>query len=43
MRHPKFRERISEEPQEMLEKKNGYVTRAAWPALVYERPVLGFS
>jgi len=27
MRHPKFRERISEEPQEMLEKERCYVTR----------------
>jgi hypothetical protein len=33
MRHPKFRERISEEPQEMLEKERCSVTRTAWRAL----------
>jgi hypothetical protein len=38
MRHPKFRERISEEPEEMLEKERCYVTRIAWRAPVYERP-----
>jgi hypothetical protein len=42
MRHPKFRERISEEPQEMLEKERCYVTRTAWRAPAYERPVLGY-
>jgi len=41
MRHPEFRERISEELQEMLEKERCYVTRTAWRAPVYERPVLG--
>jgi hypothetical protein len=33
MRPPKFRERISEELQEMLEKERCYVTRTAWRAL----------
>jgi len=28
MRHPKFRERISEEPQEMLEKERCYLDNA---------------
>jgi hypothetical protein len=36
MRHPQFRERIAEEPQEMLEKERCYVTRTAWRAAVYE-------
>jgi hypothetical protein len=43
MRHPKFREKISEESREMLEKERCYVTRTAWRTLVYERPVPGFS
>jgi hypothetical protein len=40
---PQIQERITEEPQEMLEKERCYVTHTVWRAPVYERPVLGFS